>query len=475
MTFLMRSVQQQSRVTTGTQEFKITGFGTPTAWIVTTCHGTTLGTIRDSCSIGLGWGVNPSGAEYVGWGALHGATTSYASSSVGGGSGVARALTPGSTGFECVASVAAITDGVELTYTTAPTTAIQIRVDLILCDDAETGDITSTTSTGVTRTTPGFEPSLLFTNNMNGSAGTLNGLRGGFGFAAQDTGATITQGAWSQRFRVSTGVPVNLGQLARTGHFVTGLTLSGSTFLEQSYTLDSFDALGFTYSRSVGTASLGFSYLALQGTDRSFWAGWRPTPVVTGADTITSPGFAAAGGWFAPTFLDATDAIEETDSNSVAGLCAWGEDEQYTGVGSVMDGAASSCDAHSLASDNGLDVLDDAGALAISATAAAASGGFTLTYDVVDTTARYFLALVYDAEPVFGFVDEGVGIAEDFGVHTGTPLEDGVSIGETLAGIFFDVVQMGESVPEAKQAARSGMEAGQAGRSGMDAGQGNHR
>lgn len=466
----LRSVQQASRTSTGTQDFTITGFGTPTAWIVTITYGAMDGTIRSTASFGIGWDAGSS-PQWVGFKCEDAQAGTALATAVGGGSGEARLLAP-TTGDELRASVATTTDGVTLSYSIAPSTAVLVTVDLIQCDNAATGSgsntVTSDSVSGL-----GFEPTCIITSNAEATA---SHWRGHLGFAAQTVAGTITQGSVSSRSH-SPSPAIEIGQICDSAHFVSQLRTNGSLFRENNYTLTSFDSGGFSYSRDDGSDAVSFAYLALQDADVDFWVGWTATATSTGTQNVTTPGFRASSGWLISTWLQSLDTVVDTTDPVVIGFHTWTPEEQSSSVVAVEE-ASDPAQAASYTSTDGFDVLDNDGVVVgIAGTIDEHASGFSLALTAVDASARYFMALVFAPEEASYATDEQVDVADDAGILITWRFtsEDALEVADDAALVTTTVQEPMEAFGgplDAGQARRAGAQRGESRRAGIQAGQG---
>jgi len=473
---LMRSVLKDSPTTGDAltfQDFTVTDFGTATAAIIVTSFADTQDTPEDGASMGVGfWAAD--GTDF--WTGNRGADN--ISSGTGHSHGLSgtdnfKLLLPSDGSDYLEGTVSAVTNGVRLTYTTKPSSSVLIRVDLIQCDDATVlTENTSNASPSNSVTGAGFQPTAILTMHISATTNGA-GWRPCFGFAGESS-STITQASVAGHTG-SNNAPFVLGQAVDSAHFASRLFFSGS-FRLSNYELDSFDADGFTYSQGSSSDSDNFTFyaLCLRASSASFAAGVETTATSTGTKTTTAPGFPAGGGWLVPTFLDSTDTIETdtTGGAGVAGYHSFNHIEQHSASFSLED-AADPTLAHSYVSDDGFDVLDDSGVVAIEGTVAAATLGLSITTTTTDASARRFIYLVFSGFTVFESLDETVGVTEEvFGVAR-QALDEAMGITEEV-GSFLQTVTV---VPDteammAGQGSYAGVAKGQIAYPRVESGQG---
>lgn len=420
--FKHRIVTQASRTTTGTQDFTVTGFGTPTAWIVTISHQ------GDGAVIGIGFAYKPSSSviqHWVGAAATDNDTTAIWAIDTDAAfeAQALNYLGPTITDELLEATGDLITDGIQLTYTTAPAAALTVRVDLIQCDEAFVG--TQSFGASASATGVGFQPNVLF---MASAVASQAGYAFRLGLACEGTGG-ITQGSTALNSG-GNNAPTNVHQVVRTDRFACLLAGAGATI--NSWELDSFDADGFSYSRDQGVTPASFAFLALQVADLDLWVGDATTATSVGAATYTEPGFTAGGGWLYTTFVQTADASQTSGSNGTLGFGSVSHQEQAGCTTSVQDGANPTNTSSRSSTTSALIANADDGSLAIEGVVAPASGGFQVTYSAVDATPRYFLALVYEAGDLFESIDETLGLSEEVQALAGWAIDETLGITEEV-------------------------------------------
>ena len=458
--FKVRSVTQASRTTVGTQDFTVSGFGTPTAWIVTVSH------TGDGALIGIGFGFH-DGVNFINaWSgaAATDADTTAIWASDSDAQFEAQALnylgpTITTELLEAAAS-AFVTDGIRLTYTTAPAVALSVRVDLIQCDAAFVGtDTTNANSvSGV-----GFQGNVLIQANTGGLTST-GGYRPNYGFVA-DSGGTIYQ----CNVMMSSGSlnqPTAPIQHVDTSRFLGFLN---ATPVKTSWSFSAFGVNGFTFADSEGTANIEFNYLVLKVANLSLWAGALQTGTTVATTTYTDPGFAAGGLWVIPTFASTANSTLQTGNNGTTGFGVFTGFEQGSMTCSCEDGLASSNTSSRVSTTSGLLANQDNGTLGYEATLASASGGFSAAFSTANGTARYFLALVWAAGDLFEATDETLALTEQALAHGFYPIAETLGITEEV--VYFAMMALTEGQSQAGDSGNTGLEAGQGGNTGLEAGE----
>lgn len=466
--FRVRSVTQASRTTVGTQDFTVSGFGTATAWVVTVSH------TGNGALIGVGFGTFDGVSTYTnGWAgaaATDGdATSIWASDSDAAFEAQAlNHLGPTITTEILEADAALITDGIRLTYTTAPASALSVRVDLIQCDGAFVGSENLANAAPTASVTGfGFQPNAMLVVHSGGLSVTA-GYRPCFGFAARDSLGVLRQ-ASVMMASGSNNAPADVRQhldSTRGLAFITGASA------KSSWTIDSFDADGFTYSDSQGANNITVQYLALRSDTQEFWCGFLDTPTATGVEAYAEPGFGAGGLWVVPTFAATLDSTLVLGGCGTVGFGVFNGTEQGCASASTEDGVNPSNTSSEASTTQGLLAKADAGTTGYAGVVSSSGSGFSVDFAVVDATPRYFLALVWSGADLFESTDETLALTEQVLAASFAPVDETLGILEEVVYVAFDALP--EESDVTGEGGFQGVVQGQVGMARVIEGQGGH-
>lgn len=419
-----------------TQDFTVSGFGTATAWIVTVSH------TGDGALIGVGFGTFDGVSVY---------TNAWAGAEAQDNDSVAIWVSDADAQFEAQAldhvnggivevleaTAALITDGIRLTYTTKPTAALRVRVDLIQCENAYVDNLNSGV-VGQATTAPGFQGNVLLQVNAGGLVSTA-GYRPGIGMAVEDSGGTIRQcclmlSSGGNNTGITGALPLLHLDSTRFLAFLTGASV------KSSWTLSSFDATGFTWVDSEGANNIGFAYLLLEISDVDVWCGALATPTSTGSQSYTDPGFGAGVVFTVPSYADTLDSTLTTGANGTIGFGVWDGADQACMSCSVEDAANPTNTSSVVSTTQGLLAKADDGTTGYAGTISSAGSGFAVNFTTAPASARYFLALVLGASDQFEALDETVGVLEEALGHSFLATEETVGISEEVVYLLVDAL-----------------------------------
>lgn len=445
----------------GDQDFTVSGFGTPTAWIVTVSH------TGDGSLIGVGFGMPDGGggtdSTWAGAAGEHNDTTLAIWASDSDSQFEAQALDyvgPTTTTEILEAVGTTITDGVRLTYTTAPTAkALTVRVDLIQCDDAF---VSTENSVNNEVNGAGFEGNVVFVCSSGGLA-AASGWRPIYGFVADD-GSTIYQCCAIGGFTSTTAATPTMH--VDTGRF---LAFTNTALIKSSWSFTAFDADGYTFADSEGATNINFGSLILKVADLDLWAGALQTGTSVATTTYTDPGFAIGGGFFIPTLVTTANSTRTDATAGATGYGVFTGSEQGCAAVVNQDNVDPSNTESLVSTTQGLVALADAGGVAYAATIASASGGFSAAFTVANGTAAYFLAFVWAAGDLFEAIDETEGITEQVLGAAFAAIPETLSITEEVVYATFAAIMEGDSYTG--EGGNTGVETGQGGHTGVTEGE----
>ena len=258
MSIKVAIVAQTARTSTGTQDFTISGFGTPVAAIVRTYGNTSIGAWQNLLH-GFCWAFYDGTNQYGAYGGLIAGNSSMAI-------GLHYTDPIKETGYGATGAASFngwITDGVQLTYSAGFSAASYVEVTLIGGTDVQAfvGAFDRTADnqavTGV-----GFQPNVLFMASTTyastvTTSGSTSGYRPQFGIAARNTeDNTIYQYGVCNYTSYTT---YNNSYISKGNYSV-----HATTALSYKNYISSFDSDGFTDTRSYGASAYACCFLALR-------------------------------------------------------------------------------------------------------------------------------------------------------------------------------------------------------------------
>lgn len=281
----------QAPATNTTQDFTVSGCGTPTWAVVEVTTATTAGTAAVDATYNVGFTDFTTNVQVANSYQDNVATTSADNVSVS--TRLLTYSTPGQqTTVRTITAASAITDGVRLTFA-GTNTAIRPLVRVYFGNGtsaAKVGSVSVPTGIGSTVTATGLAaaPTVVFfawlANAGGVDAGYDNSIfRASFGVAVND--GSLTQRDW--QFSATDNVTTPFSDAATRTNRVGGELATGG----RSGELTAFTSDGFTITKRDDTTARTLFYLALTIPD-TVKLGSVDSPTSTGAAwTVTGPGF----------------------------------------------------------------------------------------------------------------------------------------------------------------------------------------
>jgi hypothetical protein len=320
----MAVVTAAANTSTGTQNFTVSGFGTPIAAMFVVSRATS-GSEAAHAAICVGF-TDGTRNRVVCMQSEDGGTRTDSDSSTSSSQCV-RILDAGATSIDGEADWNAwVTDGVQIDWTNAPASAYLVTVILFggSMSQAYTNhvDLTNTFPTTVDVTAPGFRPNLVIAAccdaegiDSSGTAGKLS-----LGFVHDDNG-TVTQMSYCHQERNNQGTSAN-GNGKRTDMGIHAVAFDGTYDWGGSF--NTFDANGFSVTaNNAAMNSTAMIYLAIDtGTTVEVKIQEEVTPGSTGTQGYTGYGWVPDGVMFCLTYLTASG--NDTDAGVEAAGFSFG-------------------------------------------------------------------------------------------------------------------------------------------------------
>ena len=332
-----------------------------------------------------------------------------------------------------------ITDGVRIDWTDAPPSAYLVTV--VLFGGSDIADVYAShyraAATGNTLdiTAPGFQPTDLLTVLAHDFVAPCLCL----GAVHDDGASTVTQACTIYSSRNARQNGENAGYTTETyGSLI--LRTDGTLFGTQSYS--AFDSNGFSATTGgSAAASQDVIYLALRITNHDSYVGTFTTPTSTGNDAQTGPGFKPQFVLQLPTNHAALNTNYSTGEGGTFGVSVIDDTNQFSNMIADEDGAATT-DTESQADDQAVVLHDDDGTgLFATAFVSFDTNGFTQNFTATNTgNATYW--------PIWA-VEETAAAGDTIPLDTVTLASSAVAL-TVIPGavsILLDVLTLAGSVP----------------------------
>lgn len=365
----------------GTQDFTVTGFGTPVCVMFFLSYGTSNGTAVDHAMLSFGFSdfTNHRGIAHVSEDS--GTTTDTMSQRAT--TLITLLNTDQSTDGTATAST--ITDGVRLTWADAPPSAYLVTAVMFnasMFSNCTVGTLTPNASVDATASVSGlgWQPDLI----LAAYAGSTTNARTSFGMALNDGGVVQYSAGQAHTTALATTSPTS-AMLSNRIAF-NGLSLSTVA----SYELTSFDSGGFTLTtRDNTTAVNDVYYLAAKlAVGASAKLATCTSPTATGAHSCTGAGFTPTGAIMSHTAAAALGTLEIDGDAEPYGLSAFTSTTQsFSGVSD--DDNVAAANTASMTSINPIRMIKDAADYMVATFTGWQSDGVDLNYTTTDGTARY--------------------------------------------------------------------------------------
>ncbi len=308
-----------------TQDFTISGFGTPKAALFIVTNATADNIRADHAILGMG-ATDGSTSLAVSGRNEDAALTSRANKARGTGD-VIYFLNTGADTLDGEAQFSAwITDGVRISWSNLPTNAVLVTVILFAGEDlsAKVGSVTSSATIGnsVAVTGVGFQPHQLIGFGGQGTFDDSITDHSRLQFGICDNGGSIVQMGYSIEGRDGVA-DANVCASAWSETYWMRRVQSdalGSVELQGAMEVTAFDADGFTVTTRLVASSFTAGFLALRYGSGKHWVGRIDAPTSTGTQATTAPGFKPGAVYAIITGTDAAadTGIENTQSGDIA-------------------------------------------------------------------------------------------------------------------------------------------------------------
>ena len=393
-------------VTSTTNDWTASGFGTPTAAVVFMTGANVTSNPDANAVIGIGFhdGTNDYGVGA--WSEDNQATTDADRKNSDD-----RSLIHMGTNTTD-ADAAFITDGIQVTTRTNGPTLEDDAYGMALLFKGTTNvkaikQLLGTGTSAIDITSVGFKPDVVFAITCGyGSVGDTSQAIMSFGVAHNDSADSITQAyaQWASRNGVGAG---------DIYHDVSASKIGGSSDVvggnAWTITVSDFDASGFSVTPSANAANdlVYFLCIKLADPDDAYVA-VIDSATATGTQAYTGTGFTPGAALLAGSTNTAVDTVQQTggyfvglaDGTRSRGLSIFDEDAAgTTNTGSEMTTGLLKC------------LLDDGTADAVATLSSMDSNGFTLNYSDGSASARKWLAFsVGDStlQPAAGWATGGL-------------------------------------------------------------------
>lgn len=353
-------VQSAGRTTAGDQDFTVANYGTPDAYLLSITRGVTNGTVAAHAVLGVGAGDGTSqwaGGVY--------SEDNSANAQVGRTVDTVSSLVmPGlNNTVDGTATFSAfITDGVRLNYAGNPLDdAYLVHMALLRGENITVGTATHDGAEDVSQTfTVGHTVDVVFIFSVGQPFSGVEQEVNQFSFgvavnggnqwcghtAAKDNTANTSVVGWVHTSRVHIIAGVDTGSILRSGE------------------VTSFPANAFAITKRDGAADLNFGYIAIDlpaGVSASAFV--HDTPIVTGQQVVTTPGFRPQFLLMMPLLYDAVNVahIAGATGSGAFGFAFVSAAAQYYHGMSDEDGASADSNTQSLATNQLALVYDGAG------------------------------------------------------------------------------------------------------------------
>lgn len=386
-------VQQTTRVTTGTQDFTSSGFGTPLGAIFLVSAGTALGTAVDHalCGIGVTDGTRQWSLAFRD----HDAQTTTVCHTRGNATDCFQMVNEAGTVILKAQFSAWITDGIRVNVSTTNGTAYYVTCILlggsditgVYCNTA-IGNATADSSTTVN--TVGFTTSwMLGVGKHSGNAwdDTSDGtLMVSIGLCVNDGSATQMNQAFLD---VGGQTTTNVRSRLSLSRFLRDL--NGTAEIE----IQNFTSSGFDATTRVASEAIHFGYLCVAQTKQAKLMQFD-TPTATGNADVSGIGFRPQAAFILPSGVTATNSTV-TDGNAEVGGIGFCNETAAGCISYTSDDGVTTTNVECLTSSNPINLRKDAALFMRASTPVFGSGTLTLNYDTTSGTARKFVGLFLEA------------------------------------------------------------------------------
>lgn len=312
-------VQSAAPTSSGTQDFTFAGFGTPKAAILIINNASVSGVDISDAVIGIG--LTDGVRQFATCGiSQNGVGTANTFSHITN-SGCILLLESSAGGIDGEASFDSwITDGLRINWSDAPISGVLVTAVLINGTDlsAYVGDFTSAAATGnsVDITAPNFQPDqliILSAGPISTYNNSISDMHVSIGFV--DNGGSIVQCSANE----FSNDAATLGDTRDNISSIYG----ASTVIGSDIEISGFDAQGFSAFTRTVAGGFKYPYLALAYSGAvSHWVGIINSPIATGNQSVTTPGFKPQFVMHCPNAVATIDGDRTTDSTGAGTISA---------------------------------------------------------------------------------------------------------------------------------------------------------
>lgn len=374
----------------GTQDFTVTGFGTPSCALFFLSYGTANGTAVDHAMLAVGMSdfTDHRSIAHVSEDTASTTDTMAQRSATG-----IITLLASDQSTDGTATASTITDGVRLTWSDAPPSAYLVTAVMFnsaAISNCKVGTVTPSGSLDGTASASsfGWQPDFV----IGVYAGSTTSARTSVGMALNDGG--VVQRTVAQAHTTALATTSTTSILSTTRIAVNALSLSTVAQLE----LTSFDAGGFTITTRDNTASANdFYYLAGKlATGVSAKLVTCTSPTSTGSHSCTGAGFTPQAGIMLHTANTSADSLASDATSEVYGISAFTAATQSSSAIADDDNVAAA-NTESMTSVNPVRLRKDAADFMTATFTGFQSDGADFSYSATDGSARYRAVLFIEA------------------------------------------------------------------------------
>lgn len=366
----------------GTQDFTLTGFGTPTCAMFFGSYGTVNGTVVNHAGLWVGFSDFTTSASVAFSDEDSASTTDTGSAR---NTNALQTLLTSDQTVDGTATASTITDGTRLTWADAPPSAYIITAVLFnssAVSNCAVGSLSTATSIGGTASVAGlgWQPDVILAASINNSSASV---RSSLGLALNDGG--IVQYATGQSSPNASGTS-DLTEIIRSDRISVNPIGTGQSSCE----LTSFDAGGFTCTTRDNASANTIEYLVFKlATGVSAKLLTCTTPTATGAHSCTGTGFTPQAAIMLQSNVASLDTSSTNPLNTEAfGLSAFTATSSSTSSTASDDGVASA-NTESMTDSKAVRLRKNAADYLTGTLTGFQADGANFDYTTVDSSARY--------------------------------------------------------------------------------------
>jgi hypothetical protein len=295
-----------------------------------------------------------------------------------------------------------ITNGVRINWLNAPSSAWLVTVILFtgegITAHANAVGLGNSVDNSVDVTSPGFEPTVIFTacqGDLAADDGQTH-VMPSFGLVHNGDSVVQRSAAWNIRNGASNGSPD-----ARCTESYGIMQVTTLAALDWGGEFGTFDSSGFTViTRNAGANSTTLFYLALKLSPETAWLGTVDTPTSAGNDSITGVGFVPDTVIQLGTHMPAIDtAYNSSPLAGVIGIGAFSKTGKQFMTSVADEDGVTTTNTQSLSDNVAVELPQDDGTTGLTATHVSMGlDGWTHNYTNVLGSARKFFVLAIEAQ-----------------------------------------------------------------------------